>query len=82
MIDYLAAHLPEPGIHRLYVDFGAATLDAGYEPFQQRMGVVLQRRGYVAGKDWITRKFEGAEHSEKAGRPRAGVPLQFLLCPR
>ncbi|MGE0030464.1 MAG: alpha/beta hydrolase [Steroidobacteraceae bacterium] len=81
-IDYLAANLPAPGVHRLYFDFGTATLDAGYEPYQQRMDWILRRRGYVAGEDWITRKFESAEHSEKAWRLRAGVPLQFLLRPR
>lgn len=79
VIDYLAANLPEPGAHRLYFDFGTATLDAGYEPYQQRMDEILRRRGYVAGEDWITRKFDGAEHSEKAWRLRAGVPLRFLL---
>lgn len=81
MIDYLAAHLPEPGVHRLYFDFGTATLDAGYEPYQRRMDEILRRRGYADGEDWITRKFEGAEHSEKAWRLRAGVPLRFLLGP-
>lgn len=79
--DYLAANLPEPGAHRLYFDFGTATLDAGYEPYQRRMDWVLRRRGYADGDDWITRKFEGAEHSEKAWRLRAGVPLRFLLRP-
>jgi predicted alpha/beta superfamily hydrolase len=82
VIDYLAAHLPEPGAHRLYFDFGTATLDAEYEPYQQRMDEILRRRGYVAGEDWITARFEGAEHSEKAWRLRAGLPLRFLLRPR
>lgn len=77
--DYLAAHLPQPGAHRLYFDFGTATLDAGYEPYQRRLDAALRERGYTAGKDWVTLKFEGAEHSEKAWRLRAGLPLEFLL---
>lgn len=79
VIDYLATALPAPGSHRLYFDFGTATLDAGYEPYQRRMDQILRSRGYVAGQDWITLKFEGAEHSEKAWRLRAGLPLRFLL---
>ena len=82
VIDYLAAHLPEPGAHRLYFDFGTATLDAAYEPYQQRTDEILRRRGYVAGKDWITARYDGAEHSEKAWRLRADTPLRFLLRPR
>lgn len=82
VVDCQAANLPEPGAHRLDFDFGTATLDAGYEPYQQRMDWSLRHRRYADGEDWITRKFEGAEHSEKAWRLRAGLPLRFLLRPR
>jgi len=30
-------------------------------------------------KNWITKKFEGADHSEKAWRERLDVPLVFLM---
>jgi glycosidase/predicted alpha/beta superfamily hydrolase len=79
VIDYLARHLPPPGRHRLYFDFGTATLDSNYEPYQRRVDALLRAAGYVDGKDWITRKAEGAEHSERAWRARVEVPLQFLL---
>ncbi len=46
-LDYIAAELPDPGAHRLYFDFGTATLDAGYEPWQRRMDERLRRRGYA-----------------------------------
>ena len=81
VIDYLAQHLPKPGAHKLYFDFGTATLDAQYEPFQQRMDAAMRAAGYTEGKDWITRKFPGAEHSEKSWRERVDVPLRFLLGP-
>jgi predicted alpha/beta superfamily hydrolase len=32
VIDYLKNHLPDPGTHKFYFDFGTETLDAGYEP--------------------------------------------------
>ncbi|MDB6113993.1 MAG: amy [Lacunisphaera sp.] len=81
VIDYLARHLPKPGAHRFYFDFGTATLDAQYEPFQQRMDGVMRAAGYTEGRDWITRKFPGAEHSEISWRQRVDIPLSFLLGP-
>ena len=79
VIDYLAGHLPDPASHRLYFDYGTATLDALYEPYQQRMDAVMRRSGYVEGQNWVTLKFDGAEHNEQAWRQRAALPLQFLL---
>lgn len=79
LVDALAAALPRPGAHKLYFDFGTATLDADYEPYQRRMDAFGAAAGYTPGKDWLTRKFPGAEHSEKAWRKRVHIPLQFLL---
>ncbi len=79
MVDYYARLLPEPGAHRIYFDYGTETLDAGYEPYQQRMDAWMEKRGYRQGVDWITRKFEGDDHSERAWRRRVDIPLRFLL---
>jgi len=79
VIDYLAGHLPDPASHRLYFDYGTATLDALYEPYQQRMDAVMRQAGYVEGRNWLTLRFDGAEHNEQAWRQRAALPLQFLL---
>lgn len=78
-IDYLAKKFPAPGVHRLYFDFGTATLDALYEPFQQRMDAGLRTLGYTEGRDWLTKKFPGAEHNEKSWAARVDLPLEFLL---
>jgi predicted alpha/beta superfamily hydrolase len=80
-LDDFAAHLPDPATHRYWFDFGTATLDASYEPYQRRADEILRKAGYVEGQNWITKKFEGAEHSEKAWRLRVDQPLQFLLGP-
>lgn len=79
LVDVMAADLPPPGRHRLYFDYGTATLDAGYEPLQRQMDDHLRTAGYSEGVDWVTHKFPGAEHSERSWRERAGVPLGFLL---
>ena len=77
--DYLADRLPAPGRHRLYFDYGTETVDAQYEPYQRQVDTLLRRAGYRQGEDWLTRKFPGAEHSERAWRQRLDVPLRFLL---
>ncbi len=79
MADYLAARLPDPQTHRLYFDYGTETVDAQYEPFQLKVDEVLRRRGYVEGSSWVTRKFCGEDHSERAWRRRIEIPLRFLL---
>jgi len=79
MVDYLPEILPEPDAHRIYFDYGTETLDAQYPPFQARVDAHMRAAGYTEGEDWITRKFEGAEHSERAWRKRVHIPLTFLL---
>jgi len=79
MIDWLRAELPAPGAHRIYYDYGTATLDALYPPFQTRMDAAMRERGYREGEDWVTRRFDGAEHNEAAWKARLDVPLRFLL---
>jgi predicted alpha/beta superfamily hydrolase len=79
VIDWLAAHLPPPGRNRLYFDYGTATLDALYPPLQARMDAALRAAGWTEGRDRVTRRFEGAEHSEAAWAARVDIPLTFLL---
>jgi predicted alpha/beta superfamily hydrolase len=76
--DYMQNALPDPAAHRIYFDYGTATLDALYPPLQARADAVLRARGYTAA-GWQTRQFEGAEHSEKAWSERLDIPLQFLF---
>jgi predicted alpha/beta superfamily hydrolase len=79
LVGYVKSALPAPGHHRLYFDYGTETTDADYEPYQRRVDALLRAAGYTRGKDWITRKFPGAEHSERAWRERVHIPLEFLL---
>ncbi|MEN9337617.1 MAG: hypothetical protein RLZZ500_2604 [Bacteroidota bacterium] len=77
-IQYLKKHLPKANSHKIYFDFGTATLDAYYEPFQKQADAVLQAKGWDASH-WITRKFEGEDHSEQAWHKRLAIPITFLL---
>jgi predicted alpha/beta superfamily hydrolase len=79
VIDYLKQHLPEARTHKFYFDYGTETLDANYEPYQQKMDEVMRSAGYKEGTNWETRKFVGAEHSERAWSKRVDQPLTFFL---
>jgi predicted alpha/beta superfamily hydrolase len=79
VVDWLGAHLPDPATHKIYFDHGTTTIDADYAPYQQRMDALMRKAGYVEGRDWVTRTFDGAAHNEQAWRARVEVPLEFLL---
>lgn len=79
ILKYLKDAMPNPDNHKIYFDYGTETLDAPYESFQKQVDLVMQSAGYAEGETWITRKFPGAEHSERAWRERINIPLQFFL---
>lgn len=78
IIKYMQAHLPSPHKHKLYFDYGDATLDAMYPPLQAKVNEVLVAKGYTT-KHWATHYFAGEDHSEKAWAKRLATPLLFLL---
>ncbi len=80
ILPYLQEALPQPGGHKLYFDYGTATLDALYEPYQQEVDGVLRGKVYTA-VSWQTHRFDGAEHNEAAWQARLDIPLTFLLNP-
>jgi len=79
LIAYLARALPPSGQHRLYFDYGTEDIDAPYEPYQIQADAIMTAAGYRQGIDWMTCKFPGAGHSERAWRERVHIPVQFLL---
>jgi len=76
---YLRRKLPAPGRHRLYFDHGTETLDRHYAVYQARIDRLVAARGWIEGRDWISRNFPGAAHEEDSWRARVDVPLTFLL---
>jgi esterase/lipase superfamily enzyme len=77
-IKYLRKHLPSPSDHRIYFDYGTATLDSLYRPYQIVVDAIMSEHGYTS-KNWITREFPGEDHTERAWAKRLHIPLQFLL---
>jgi hypothetical protein len=78
---YLATHLSEPADHLIYFDHGTEALDSLYAPFQKEVDSIMIAKGY-RDNQWMTRVFEGEDHSERAWGKRLAVPVMFLLGPK
>lgn len=78
-ISTLPETLPSPDNHKIYFDFGTVGLDAQYEPFQIQVDKMMVEKGYKKNENWMTEKFEGADHNEKSWNERIHIPLKFLL---
>ncbi|UEG50172.1 hypothetical protein LK994_01625 [Ferruginibacter lapsinanis] len=78
ILQYLSVHLPSPKNHRIYFDYGTETLDVLYERFQLKADAIMKAKGYTT-TNWITKKFQGDDHSENAWRKRLHIPMTFLL---
>jgi enterochelin esterase-like enzyme len=77
--NYLRHHLPEPSRgNKIYFDYGTETLDALYEAHQLKVDEIMKAKGFQKNQ-WITRKFEGEEHSERSWSKRLDIPLVFLM---
>ena len=79
VLDYMKEYLPAPDFHKIYFDYGTKTLDAQYEPYQKKADKIMKENGWEENVNWITKKFEGHEHSEKAWRSRVHIPLLFFF---
>jgi predicted alpha/beta superfamily hydrolase len=77
-LKYLKSSLPNPKTHKIYFDYGDQTLDSLYLPLQQKVDIVMTKKGFTS-INWNTKFFPGKDHSEKAWSERLHVPLMFLL---
>lgn len=76
--EYMVQHLPSPDNHRIYFDYGTKTLDVFYEVHQDKVDDIMRDKGFVEGKNWVTKKFQGAAHNEESWRKRLDIILEFL----
>jgi len=75
----IEAGLTVPKGVRYWFDFGTEGLDAQYEPTHDAVRAWLLGQGLVEGKDFVVRKYEGANHNEASWRARLDDPLTFLF---
>ena len=76
--NYLMNNLPDARTHKIYFDHGTATLDSMYQQLQEKVDTIMILKGYQS-KNWVTKEFPGANHSERAWHDRLDIPLLFLL---
>jgi enterochelin esterase-like enzyme len=75
---YLYTYIPDPSTHRFYFDHGTTTLDSLYPLLQKKADQLFSEKGYDT-KNYLSKIFTGANHSEEAWRKRMYIPLEFLL---
>jgi enterochelin esterase-like enzyme len=78
ILKYMSEKLPSPNHHKIYFDHGTKTLDSLYTPFQEQVDSIMKKKGYT-NKNFESKIFEGADHSEASWAKRLAIPLEFLL---
>ena len=78
IMTYLKRNLPDPKSHKIYFDYGNKTLDTLYKPIQQKVDKIMKSKGY-SSKNWATKEFIEADHTEKSWGERLFIPITFLL---
>lgn len=78
ILKYMSENLPSPKHHKFYFDHGTKTLNSLYAPFQQQADSILKQKGYT-DKNFESKIFQGADHSEISWAKRLDIPLEFLL---
>ncbi len=77
-IQYINNHFPSPKDHKLYFDYGTATLDSFYKPYQLQADSLFAKKGF-SFKNYFSKEFIGDAHAEYYWRKRLDIPLLFLL---
>jgi hypothetical protein len=58
--------------------FPRAALDGLYEPHQLLVDEIMASKGFNS-ENWMTKKYDGDDHSELSWSKRLAIPLTFLL---
>jgi enterochelin esterase-like enzyme len=64
---------------RYWFDYGTRGIDARFGPTHDAVRAWLLREGLVEGRDFVVRRYDGADHNEAAWRARLDDPLTFLF---
>ncbi len=64
---------------RFFFDYGTESLDSTYHEDHKPVLKWLQKQGLREGRDYLMRRYDGADHSERAWRARVGDQLRWLL---
>jgi enterochelin esterase-like enzyme len=64
---------------RYWFDYGTLGLDSAYAPTHEKVRRWLREQGLVEGRDFVVRRYDGADHNEASWRARLEDPLTFLF---
>jgi len=64
---------------RIWMDHGTETLDRHYAPYQAAIDQAFERAHWRREEDFVSARFEGAEHDENAWAKRLPTILRWLL---
>ncbi len=78
-LGYLRDHIPDPDNHLLYFDHGNEAQIGAYEKLQHAVDVLFASAGYQRDINFMSLRFDGADHSEGSWKNRVEVPLRFAL---
>jgi hypothetical protein len=77
----IEAGLRVPGGARYWFDYGNRGLDASHAPTHEAVRAWLLSQGLAEGRDFVVRRYDGADHNEASWRARLEDPLTFLFGP-
>jgi enterochelin esterase-like enzyme len=75
----IGAGLRVPRGARYWFDYGTLGIDSTFGPTHDAVRAWLLRQGLVEGRDFVVRRYDGADHNEAAWRARLDDPLTFLF---
>jgi pimeloyl-ACP methyl ester carboxylesterase len=64
---------------RFWFDYGTRGIDVRFGPSHDLVRGWLLRQGLSEGRDFVVRRYEGADHNEASWRARLDDPLTFLF---
>ncbi len=64
---------------RYWFDYGGKGLDASYGPTHRAVRRWLRSQGLVEERDFVVRRYPGADHNEAAWRARLDDPMEYLF---
>jgi predicted alpha/beta superfamily hydrolase len=75
----ITAGLTAPPGTRYWFDYGTLGLDSTYAPTHEAVRAWLRNQGLVEDRDFVVRRYDGADHNEASWRRRLEDPLTFLF---
>ena len=79
LVDAILGALPKPGDHKIWMSRGTRALDGEYQRSQSYADTRMSDLGWQAGRDFLSKVYQGAWHNEPSWRRQAEDALRFWL---